>query len=163
MKNPAQQALRTALALLAVGALSALGLLAVSGTGWSDEPARLHAYVLFVVPVVAAFATVFLRMVNEDRITRLEAALCRERNARSQADQALAEADLLLARLASRSRAHRVDPTHQMTAIQADLAQLQRQVAAEQPQLAWRLEQLCRRLERATAGLRNLPRAAESG
>ena len=160
MKNSVQHTLLTAVATLA---LAGLGVAATAGTSWYEGMGHLPAWALVMLPLGATFAFVFHRLHNEDRITRLEAALCRERNARSQADQALAEADLLLARLAARSRKPAEDPASQMAAIQADLTQLQRQVAEDQPQLAHRLEQLCRRLERVTACLRNLPRAAEQG
>jgi len=160
MKTSAQPTLRTALAILA---LSGLSLAAATGTGWYDGLGRLTAIALVVLPLVGVVALLFRRVQSEDRIVRLEAALCRERTARSQADQALAEADLLLARLAANSRTGHPDPASQMYAIQADLAQLQRQVAPEQPLLARRLEGLCRRLERATTCLRNIPNAAEPG
>lgn len=160
MKSSVQQALRTAMAILT---LAGLGLVAATGTAWFDGLGRLPACGLLMLALATVFAAVFRRLHNEDRITRLEANLCRERNARTQADHALAEADLLLARLASRSRMQTADPVGQMCAIQAELTHLQLQIADEQPQLAQRLEQLRRRVERTLASLRNLPRAAEPG
>jgi hypothetical protein len=160
MKNTAQQTLRT---VLAVVALAGLGLVVATGTAWYESLDRLSACMLVLAPLGAVFLAVVRSVQREDRVTRLEAALCREQGARSQADHALAEADLLLARLAARARVAGTDPAGQMTAIGAELTQIQRQLACDQPQLARRVEQLCRRLERATASLRNLPRAAEPG
>jgi hypothetical protein len=160
MKNTAQQTLRNAFAILA---LAGLGLAIATGTAWYESLDRMAACMLVLLPLAAVFIGIIRSVQREDSVTRLEAALCRERNARSEADHALAEADLLLARLAARARMHGADPASQMTAIGAELTQLQRQLANEQPQLARRLEHLCRRLERATASLRTFPRAAEPG
>jgi hypothetical protein len=159
MKYSAQQTLRSVFAIVA---LAGLGLIAANGTAWYERLDPMSACLLVLLPL-AAFAAVFRSVLREDRVTRLEAALCREQGARSQADHALAEADLLLARLAAGSRLQQTNPAGQMLAINAELTQIQRQLADDQPQLARRLERLCRRLEGATASLRNLPQAAEPG
>ena len=163
MNNPVLQTLR---ALLAVLLLSGLCLVAAGKLVWAGG-GRLPAIVLIVLPLGVVFTLLFRRVQSEDRIARLEAALCREQNARSQADQALAEADLLLARLTARSHAGGGDPAGQATAIHAELLLLQSQAAENQSQLALRLELLCLRVERLASSLRKAhaesQRAPESG
>lgn len=160
MKNPATQPLRVLFAILV---LSGLSVLVAAVVAWSGALGRVQTGVLVVVPPAIAFYLLFRRVQKEDRIARLEVALCREQSARTEADHALAEADLLLARLTTRSRNQLDDPAGQVVAIHAELAQLQRQVASDQPHTALRLELLCRRMERVAASLRHLPRAAEPG
>jgi hypothetical protein len=163
MNNPLMQTLR---AILAVLLLSGLCLVAAGHLAWSGA-GRLPAIVLIVLPLAVVFTLLFRRVQSEDRVVRLEAALCREQNARSQADHALAEADLLLARLTARSRAGTADPASQAAAIHAELLVMQRQAEENQSQLALRLELLCLRVERLTSSLRKglaeTPRAAQSG
>lgn len=160
MKNSAEHTMGQVVAL---AALAGIGLLGAAGTAWFDGLVRLPACLLAVLPLAAIFAAACRRVRDEDHVARLEAALCCERNARTQADQALAEADLLLARLATRARRHGADPATQMRAIHAELTQVQRQLVRDQPQLAMRIDALCHRLERVAAGLRTGPRAAEPG
>jgi hypothetical protein len=160
MKNSATQPVRVVFAILV---LSGLSVLAATGVAWSGALGSLQACALVVVPLAIAFYVLFRRVQSEDRIARLEVALCREQSARTEADHALAEADLLLARLTTRSRGQLDDPAGQVVVIHAELAQLQRQFASEQPHAALRLELLCRRVERVAASLRHVPRAAEPG
>jgi hypothetical protein len=160
MKNPATQPIRVLFAILV---LSGVSVLAATGVAWSGALGRVQTCALIMVPLAVAFFVLFRRVQSEDRIARLEVALCREQSARTEADHALAEADLLLARLTTRARGTMDDPAGQVVVIHAELSQLQRQLAAEQPHAALRLELLCRRVERVAASLRHLPRAAEPG
>lgn len=160
MKNPATHSLRVLFAILA---LSGLSVLAAAVFAWSGAFDRVQTCVLVMVPLAIAFVVLVRRVQSEDRIARLEVALCREQNARTEADHALAEADLLLARLTTRSRVQVEDPAGQVVVIHAELSQLQRLLAADQPHAALRLELLCRRVERMAASLRHHPRAAEAG
>jgi hypothetical protein len=113
-------------------------------------PERLQAGVLVLVMMSLLFAALFRRVRSEDRIARLEAALCREQKARSQADQALAESDMLLGRLTGGSETRRgsLDPLAQLVAIQSELLQVRRQYALEDPLLASRIDLLCTRVDR---------------
>jgi hypothetical protein len=101
------------------------------------------------------FATLFRRLRSEDRIARLEAALCREQKARSQADQALAESDMLLGRLTASADGRRgnLDPLAQLVAIQTELLQVRRQYALEDPLLASRIDLLCTRVDRVARAI----------
>ena len=116
----------------------------------SAMPERLQAGVLVLVMMSVLFAALFRRVRSEDRIARLEAALCREQKARSQADQALAESDMLLGRLTGGSETRRgsLDPLAQLVAIQSELLQVRRQYALEDPLLASRIDLLCTRVDR---------------
>lgn len=113
-------------------------------------PERMQAGVLVLVMMGVLFAALFRRVRSEDRIARLEAALCREQKARSQADQALAESDMLLGRLTGGADARRgsLDPLAQLVAIQSELLQVRRQYALEDPLLASRIDLLCTRVDR---------------
>lgn len=113
-------------------------------------PDRLQLGLLLLATLVAVCATLFRRVRSEDRIARLEAALCREQKARSQADQALAESDLLLGRLTGSPDARRgkLDPLAQLVAIQSELLLVRRQYALEDPLLASRIDLLCTRVDR---------------
>jgi hypothetical protein len=147
MKTMLLQSLRATL-----GALLLLGL----WIGFSDRarllglPDRLQAGLLVLVMLTVMFVTLFRRVRSEDRIARLEAALCREQKARSQADQALAESDMLLGRLTAGAEGRRgnVDPLAQLVAIQSELLQVRRQYALEDPLLASRIDLLCTRVDR---------------
>ena len=131
-------------------------LLLVLWIGLSDRdrmvalPERLGLGVLVLVMLTVLFATLFRRVRSEDRIARLEAALCREQKARSQADQALAESDMLLGRLTAGTEGRRggLDPLAQLVAIQSELLQVRRQYALEDPLLASRIDLLCTRVDR---------------
>jgi hypothetical protein len=118
-------------------------------------PARLHLGVLVLAMMTVLFATLFRRVRSEDRIARLEAALCREQKARSQADQALAESDLLLGRLTGGADGRRsnLDPLAQLVAIQTELLQVRRQYALEDPFLASRIDLLCTRVDRVAQAI----------
>jgi hypothetical protein len=108
-------------------------------------------------------AMLFRRVHSEDRIADLEAALCREQSARSQSDQALAEAELLLARITARANGNcSGDPAGQLVVIQAELTQLQQRCGPDHA-IRTRLELLRTRLERLGASLRAEARAAEPG
>jgi hypothetical protein len=117
-------------------------------------PERLRLGVLMLVMMTVLFATLFRRVRSEDRIARLEAALCREQKARTQADQALAESDLLLGRLTgSDTRRGNLDPLAQLVAIQSELLQVRRQYALEDPLLASRIDLLCTRVDRVAQAI----------
>jgi hypothetical protein len=147
MKAMLLQSLRATL-----GALLLLGL----WVAFSDRarllalPDRLQVGILVLVMMTVLFATLFRRVRSEDRIARLEAALCREQKARSQADQALAESDMLLGRLTASTDGRRgnLDPLAQLVAIQSELLQVRRQYALEDPLLASRIDLLCTRVDR---------------
>lgn len=118
-------------------------------------PERLQLGVLVLVVLSVLFAVLFRRMHNEDQIARLEAALCREQKARSQADQALAESDMLLGRLTGGTEGRRgnLDPLAQLVAIQTELLQVRRQYALEDPLLASRIDLLCTRVDRVAQAI----------
>lgn len=118
-------------------------------------PERLQLGVLVLVTMTVLFAVLFRRVRSEDRIARLEAALCREQNARSQADHALAESDMLLGRLTGSNDGRRgtLDPLAQLIAIQAELLQVRRQYALEDPLLASRIDLLCTRVDRVAQAI----------
>jgi len=130
--------------------------LLIVGLGLSERrhmppmPGQLQLGVLALVMMSLVFATLFRRLRSEDRIARLEAALCREQKARSQADQALAESDMLLGRLTASADGRRgnLDPLAQLVAIQTELLQVRRQYALEDPLLASRIDLLCTRVDR---------------
>jgi hypothetical protein len=148
--------------------VGALLLLAV-WFGMSDRarvlavPERLQLGVLVLAMMTVLFAALFRRVRSEDRIARLEAALCREQKARSQADQALAESDMLLGRLtgSGKSRRGNLDPLAQLVAIQSELLQVRRQYALEDPLLASRIDLLCTRVDRVAQAI--VAHAAEPG
>jgi hypothetical protein len=109
------------------------------------------------------FTMLFRRMRSEDRLAGLEAALCREQSARSQADQALAEADLLLARMTARATGDcSGDPAGQLVIIQVELTQIQQRCGADQA-IRNRFDLLRSRLDRLGNSLRSDARAAEPG
>jgi hypothetical protein len=152
MKTIVLQSLRATL-----GALLLLGL----WIGFSDSarllalPDRLQAGMLALVLMTVMFATLFRRVRSEDRIARLEAALCREQKARSQADHALAESDMLLGRLTAGAERRRgnLDPLAQLVAIQSELLQVRRQYGLEDPLLASRIDLLCTRVDRVAQAI----------
>jgi hypothetical protein len=115
-----------------------------------DLPDRLQAGLLVLVMLTVMFVTLFRRVRSEDRIARLEVALCREQKARSQADQALAESDMLLGRLTAgvEGRRGNLDPLAQLVAIHSELLQVRRQYALDDPLLASRIDLLCTRVDR---------------
>lgn len=118
-------------------------------------PERLQLGVLVLVTLTVLFGVLFRRVRSEDRIARLEAALCREQKARSQADHALAESDMLLGRLTGGNDGRRgtLDPLAQLIAIQTELLQVRRQYALEDPLLASRIDLLCTRVDRVAQAI----------
>jgi hypothetical protein len=168
MKSVLLQSLRIALAALLMACALVL---ADRGGAVSELPQRLLTGLLTVAALGGVFAVLFRRLRSEDRIARLEADLCREQNARSQADQALAEADLLLARLTARvaegangphDGAPEVQLIAQLAQVQAELAQIQQHNALD-PVCANRIGRARDRLEQAARIARNSARAAEPG
>lgn len=151
----------------AVYALSAILLL---GGMWRTDagfgamlPERLRAGALLLLGMAVLYAALFRRVRSEDRIAGLEAALCREESARTRADQAFAETDLLLARMAARASGDCAgDPEGQLVIIQAELTQIQQRCSADQA-IRSRLELLRTRLDRLGSSLRSHARAAEPG
>lgn len=113
--------------------------------GWSRHLA------LRAIPAggLAAFATIACRRLrNEDRGARLDAERCCRRGARGRDDDALAEADLLLARLTVHTVAGAEDEPApdsrleaQLVQVHAELAQLQEQAGHDLARTA-RIERL---------------------
>jgi hypothetical protein len=161
--------LRTLMLVLGTVLLAGAWQLACADAG-AELARRLASSVLLVAGLATLSAVLCLRLRSEDRIVRLEADLCREQNARSQADQALAEADLLLARLTVRqtrplsneASAPEAQVNAQLVHIQAELAQLQ-QCAPLDAACAGRLERARSRLEQVARLVRNAVRTAETG
>jgi hypothetical protein len=158
MKAVMHHALRALAAALLVAGLWWVGV----GAGLTVRPERLQMAALFLLGLGILFATLFRRVHTEDRIADLEAALCREQSARSQVDQALAEADLLLARMAARAGGCAEDPASQLVIIQAELAQIQQRCGADQA-VRKRFEVLRSRIDHLGTSLRTNARAAEPG
>jgi hypothetical protein len=159
MKTFTDQALRTLFAALLMAGLWFVA----PGAGAGALPQRLQPIALLGLGMAALCAMLFRRVQSEDRIAGLEAALCREQSARSQSEQALAEADLLLARITARANGNcSGDPAGQLVLIQAELTQLQQRCGPDQA-IRTRLELLRTRLERLGASLRMEARAAEPG
>ncbi|MGB9107685.1 MAG: hypothetical protein WCC39_03265 [Telluria sp.] len=157
MKTVMQQALRAAIAAMLVACLWRM----VAAPG--GLPNRLQPVILLTLGLGTLFALLFRRVRSEDRIADLEAALCREQSARSQSDDALAEADLLLARMAARANGDCVgDPAGQLVIIQAELTQIQQRCSADQA-IRPRLDLLRTRLDRLGNSIRTGSRAAEPG
>jgi hypothetical protein len=159
MKTVTHQALRALIAALLLACLWRV----VGGAGAAALPERLQSAALLVLGLGTLLALLFRRVRSEDRIAGLEAALCREQSARSQTDRALAEADLLLARMAARANGDCAgDPAGQLVIIQAELTQIQQRCGADQA-IRHRLELLRTRLDRLGTSLRTGARAAEPG
>jgi hypothetical protein len=159
MKRFTHQALRTLFAALLLAGLWHFA----SGPAVFALPQRLQSIALVGLGLATLFALLFRRVRSEDRLAGLEAALCREQSARSQADEALAEADLLLARTAARANGDcSGDPAGQLVVIQAELTQLQQRCGADQA-IRYRLELLRSRLDRLGTSLRTEARAIEPG
>jgi hypothetical protein len=139
------------------------------GDAWDSWPCRLTGSALLAGGLAAACAFSFRRVRSEDRIARLEAQLCCEQGARSRANEALAEADLVLARLTIRRpdniEGQDVAPEArlevQLAQIQADLAQLQQQATLD-ISCATRLERARNRLEQVARIVRSAARSVES-
>lgn len=113
---------------------------AVAGAiAWPALPSRLHLGVSMMLAIAGLCAFLGWRVHSEDRLARLELALCRER-------QVLAESDLLMGRLGANRASG--EPGAQLALIRAELAELQRSGAFEDPMLAARMELLCARVDR---------------
>ena len=165
MKIVMLQSLRATLAVLLPSLLLFTVWQTMAGSGLAALPERMRLGILLLLAIGVLVAITLGRLRSEDRIARLEVALCREQSARSQADEALAESDLLLGRLTVRADGRRVepDPVGQLAAIQTELLQIQQQSAAYDPMLAARVELLCTRVERVTRAVRAAAPAAEPG
>jgi hypothetical protein len=146
MKTLLHPTMRATLGLLL---LLCMWQLAVEGAGWAALSGGVNAGVLLLAALVVLFGALLRRVRSDDRVVRLEADLCRERGARTRADEALAEADLLLARISGRSGRSGVcgqqDPVGQLGLVQAELMQMQH--GAADPAIAARIEMLRTRLD----------------
>ena len=159
MSTIMQQTLRTLIAATLLGGLWWAGVAAGRGAG--GERLRVAAVLLLGLGILCA--VLFRRVHGEDRIADLEAALCLEQSARSHADQALAEADLLLARMAARASGNCAgDPAGQLIIIQAELANIQKRCRTDQGTRN-RLALLRTRLDHLGTSLRSAARATEPG
>ncbi len=159
MKTVMHHALRAVILALLLGGLWCLD----AGAANAARPERLRIALVVLLGLGLLFATLFRRVRSEDRIADLEAALCREQSARSHADHALAEADLLLARMAARASGKGLaDPAGQLIIIQAELAQIQQRCRTDQG-MRNRLELLRTRLDHLGTSLRSTAGAAEPG
>jgi hypothetical protein len=159
LKTLTHQALRALLAALLLGGLWQ----ALPGNRLAALPQPVYTAVLLLLGLGLGFSILFQRVRSEDQIAHLEAALCREQSARSQSDHALAEADLLLARMAARAAGDCAgDPFGQLVVIQAELTHIQQRCGADQA-IRSRLELVRTRLERLGDSLRAEARAAEPG
>lgn len=162
MTNLLLQSLRATLGVLLMLALFVT--LASQGSLLSALPERLQVGGLILAGLALLFTVLFQRVRGEDRIAGLEAALCRADGARSRADEALAESDLLLARL--HAPVHRpqrgFDPHVQLTAIGIELGEMRKQCALSDPLLASRIDSLCTRVA-AVARTVHSGRLVESG
>jgi hypothetical protein len=166
MKSPM---LRTLL-VVAVALLLA-GLWRLAGEeAWDGWP---HQLVLRALPAsgFAALATAACRRLrDEDRGARLDAERCRRRGAPGRDDDALAEADLLLARLAVHADTGAQDEAAsqdarleaQLAQVQAELTQLQQQAAFDLVQAA-RMDSVRDRPAQATVIVRSAGGAAWPG
>jgi hypothetical protein len=159
MKTVMHQALWALIAALLLAGLWRAGV----DTAVAPLPVRVGVVALLLLGMGTVFTMLFRRMRSEDRLAGLEAALCREQSARSQADQALAEADLLLARMTARATGDcSGDPAGQLVIIQVELTQIQQRCGADQA-IRNRFELLRSRLDRLGNSLRSDARAAEPG
>jgi hypothetical protein len=162
MKTLLHPTMRATLGLLL---LLCMWQLAVEGAGWAALSGGVNAGVLLLAALVVLFGALLRRVRSDDRVVRLEADLCRERGARTRADEALAEADLLLARISGRSgRSGRSgvcgqqDPVGQLGLVQAELMQMQH--GAADPAIAARIEMLRTRLDLVAKVVRQTARTA---
>jgi hypothetical protein len=161
MKTVMHHALRAIVAALLLAGLWWLD--AGAGAMGAAPPERLRIAFVLLLGLGILVTTLFRKVRSEDRIADLEAALCREQSARSHADQALAEADMVLARMAARAAGNcATDPASQLVIIQAELTQIQQRCRTDQGTRN-RLELLRTRLDRLGTSLRTGARAAEPG
>jgi hypothetical protein len=157
MKTLMHPTMRAALGVLL---LLAMWQIAAESAGWTVLSGGMHASVLLLVVIAALLGTLYRRMRSEDRVVRLEADLCRERGARSRADEALAEADRLLKRLGGGAASLRQDPVGQLGLVQAELMQMQN--GAADLAAAARIDMLRTRLELVARAVRQSARTAEA-
>jgi len=156
MKTLLHPTMRAALGVLL---LLCMWQLAVEGVGWAAWSGGVNAGVLLLAALVVLFGALLRRVRSDDRVVRLEADLCRERGARTRADEALAEADLLLARISGRSGVcGQQDPVGQLGLVQAELMQMQH--GAADPAIAARIEMLRTRLDLVAKVVRQTARTA---
>lgn len=152
MKTLIHPALRVTLAaLFLLGA--ALAVAAPDRAGRTG----VAAGVLTALLAVCLFAVLVRRLRHEDRSAAHDAEQCL---ARTEADEAVLEADLLLARLSAGSTRRSADPASQLMMIQAELTHMQ--YGATDPAVAARLEHVRARVERVAHALRCNVRAAEA-
>lgn len=158
MKTLKHPTLRAALGLTL---LLGMWQLAANHAGWAAASSAVCAGLLLLGSLGALCWALYRRVRSEDQVARLEADLCRERGARSRADVALAEADLLLARIRGRSAAGGQDPVGQLGLVQAELMQMQN--GAADPAAAARIEMLRTRLDIVARVVRQAGRTVETG
>jgi hypothetical protein len=159
MNLASHHVLRSLLAALLLTSMFCAGV--ALSMGALPQRVQLAAFTLMGIGLLSSM--LYRRVKNEDRIIDLEAALCREQSARSQADLALAEADMLLARLAARASGNCAgDPAGQLIVIQAELTQIQQRCGADHG-IRNRLELLRSRLDRLGNSLRAASQTAEPG
>lgn len=119
--------------------------------------AGVAAGILTAMLVLGVFAALLRRLRVEDRTAARDAEQCL---ASTGADEAVLEADLLLARLSAGSTRRGADPASQLMMIQAELTHMQ--YGATDPAVAARLEHVRERVERVAHALRRNTRAAEA-
>lgn len=152
MKTMIHPALRVILAgLFLLGAA-----LAAVAPAWAGS-AGVVAGVLTATVAIGLFAALVRRLRFEDSSAAREAEQCL---ARTEADEAVLEADLLLARLSAGGTQRGADPASQLMMIQAELTHMQ--YGATDPAVAARLEHVRGRVERVAHALRRNIRAAEA-
>ncbi|WP_296949484.1 hypothetical protein [uncultured Massilia sp.] len=132
-------------ALAGLAALAGAGWPLARAGSWPAWPARLQLAVALLLGMGGLCGLLAWRVLREDRVARVELARCREHQARSHADLALAESDLLMDRLGARRDD---EPGAELALIRADLLELQRCNAHDNPVLAARMELLCARVDR---------------
>jgi len=159
MKTLKHPTLRAALGLVL---LLGMWQLAADHAGWAAASSAVCAGLLLLGSLGALCWALYRRVRSEDQVARREADLCRERGAHSRADMALAEADLLLARIRGRSAAGgQQDPVGQLGLVQAELMQMQN--GAADPAAAARIEMLRTRLDIVARVVRQAARTVETG
>jgi len=150
MKTPMQRTLRSTLAVLLLLGVT----LALVASAWGGGAGAV-AGVLAALVAAGLFAMLVRRLRVEDRAAARSAEQCL---AHAGADEAVLEADLLLARLSAGSSRQGADPAGQLMMIQAELTHIQ--YGATDPAVAARLEHVRGRVERVAHALRRNVRAA---
>lgn len=140
-----------------LGILFLLGVtLAAVAPDWAGGAGAV-AGVLTAMLALGLFAALVRRLRREDHAAARDAEQCL---AGGGADEAVLEADLLLARLSAGGTRRGADPASQLMMIQAELTHMQYGVA--DPAVAARLERVRGRVERVAHALRRNVRAAEA-